>query len=93
MFYQQLCVNIGAVLLTLHHNIRHIIHKNEHNTCTGRRTVLNWQQTTHKVACCGKLVHVSTHAIDREGYCLDPENNLNVTFLHKETCGFRVLNT
>ena len=28
MFHQQLCVNSGAVSLTLHHNIRHVIHKN-----------------------------------------------------------------
>jgi len=28
MFHQQLCVNSGAVPLTLHHNIRHIILKN-----------------------------------------------------------------
>ena len=28
MFHQQLCVNSGAVSLTLHHNIRHITHKN-----------------------------------------------------------------
>jgi hypothetical protein len=29
MFHLQLCVNSGAVSLTLHCNIRHIIHKNE----------------------------------------------------------------
>jgi hypothetical protein len=28
MFHQKLCVNSGAVSLTLHHNIWHIIHKN-----------------------------------------------------------------
>ena len=28
-----------------------------------------------------------------KGICLDPENNLNVTFLHKEIWRYRILET
>ena len=93
MFHQQLCVKSGAVSLRLHHNIHHIIHKNG-------TLYLYRMKDSAKL----KLDNPQICLLWKASSCLkshrwlrrvlpNPENNLNVTFLHKETWRYRVLET
>jgi hypothetical protein len=93
MFHQQLCINKGTVSLTSHHNVQHIVHKNKTLYLYSMKDSAKLMVDNWNVACSEKILNVSTHTIDWEGYCLDPGNNLNVTFLHKETWRYRVLET
>ena len=93
MFHQQLCVNSGTVWLTLHHNIRHIIHN--YVTLYLYRMKDHTKLSVKKPQKC--LLWKAASCLISNGWMRSvvpsPENYLNVISLQKEIWRCRVLET